>query len=109
MQLSLEQIERELAETESAPDRLADFRVFLAALYSWRAAEMQKILAIKPSAWLDIRSEKNSDRAADKEWQATEQGARETQIKWELKRVSTLSSAIATKLRVMSDEARNIM
>jgi hypothetical protein len=106
MQLTLEHIEREMAG-EPIPGRLADYRVFLAALYSLRAAEMQTILAVKPGKWLDIRGEKNSDKATDREWQATEEGQRETQLKWELRRIERLSSAIATKLRVMEGEARN--
>ncbi len=101
MQLTLENIESEMAGEGLVPGRLADFRVYLAALYSLRAAEMQDILTVKPSMWLDIRGEKNSDKATDREWQATEKGGRETQLKWELRRIDKLSSAIATKLRVM--------
>jgi hypothetical protein len=107
MQLSLEHIEKELQGSELAPGTLADFRVFLAALYSWRASEMQKILSGKAALWLDIRAEKNSDAAADREWETTTGGQREIQLKWELRRIDKLSSAIATKLRVMENEARN--
>jgi hypothetical protein len=109
MQLTIEHIEHEMAGTELSPRQLADFRIFLAALYSLRASEMQSILATKPSTWLDIRAEKNSDKATDREWQATGKGQRETQLKWELRRIEKLSSAIATKLRVMEQEARNVM
>jgi hypothetical protein len=106
MHLSLEHIEKELAGTV-VPGHLADFRVYLAALYSLHAAEMQEILAVKPGIWLNIRGEKNSDKAADREWHATEKGARETQLKWLLKRIDKLSAAIATKIRVMDTESRN--
>jgi hypothetical protein len=106
MQLSLEYIEKEMA-AQPVPGRLADYRIYLAALYSLRAAEMQDILGGKPAAWLHIRDKKNSDKSADREWQATERGLRETQLKWELKRIDRLNSAIATKLRVMEGEARN--
>ena len=106
MQLTLEHIEKEMAG-ELIPGHLADFRIFLAALYSLRAAEMQSILALKPSTWLAIREHKTSDKAADREWHATKSGARETQLKWELRRIDKLSSAIASKLRVMEGEAKN--
>jgi hypothetical protein len=76
MQLTLEHIEKELARTQLAPGHLADFRVYLAALYSLRASEMQDILGVKAAAWLRIRDSKNSDKAADREWHATEKGAR---------------------------------
>jgi transposase len=108
-QLTIEHIQQDLSTTELSPGALADYRVYLAALYSLRAAEMQEILKVKASLWLDIRAEKNSDKAADREWQTTEKGAREQQLKWELKRIDKLSSAIASKLRVMENEARNIM
>lgn len=107
MRLTLEHVESEMAGEGISPGRLADFRIFLAALYSLRAAEMQSILGVKPSTWNAIREHKNSDKSADREWQATEKGLRETQLKWELRRIERLSSAIATKLRVMQGEAKN--
>lgn len=109
MKLTIEQIEQELAGEGISPRQLADFRVYLAALYSLRAGEMQRILAVKPRAWLAIRDKKNSDKAADREWQATEQGQDETDLKWQMKRIDKLSSAIASKLRVMADEVRNLV
>jgi len=109
MQLTLGHIEKEMAGQGLSPGQLADYRVYLAALYSLRAAEMQDILAVKPGKWLDIRGEKNSDKATDREWQATDLGQRETQLKWELRRIDKLSSAAATKLRIMEVEARNIV
>lgn len=107
MQLTIEHIEQEMGGEGLSPRHLADFRIFLAALYSMRAGEMQRILAVKPGIWLNMRGEKNSDKATDREWQATPEGARETQLKWELRRIDKLSGAIATKLRVMEGEARN--
>src|SRR5436305_1457109 len=109
MKLTIEHIESEMAGDSLAPRQLADFRIFLAALYSLRASEMQSILAVKPSAWLDMRGEKNSDKATDREWQATEKGQRETWLKWEIRRIDKLSGALASKLRIMEGEARNIM
>jgi len=109
MQLSLEHVEKEMAGEGISPGQLADYRVYLAALYSLRAAEMQDILAVKPRNWLTIRARKNSDKATDREWEATEDGLRETQLKWELRRIEKLSSAAATKLRIMEVEARNIV
>jgi hypothetical protein len=109
MQLTLEHIEQEMAGDTLVPGRLADYRVFLAALYSLRATEMQQILAVKPAIWLDIRADKNSDKATDREWHATEKGQRETQLKWELRRIDKLSSALASKLRIMEAEARNFV
>jgi hypothetical protein len=108
MQLSIERIEKAAAAEGLSPRSLAEYRLYLAALYSLRAADMQKILAVKPGKWLDIRGEKNSDKATDREWQATPEGQRETHLKWELRRIDKLTSAIATKLRVMEGEARSL-
>lgn len=107
MQLTIEHIEQQLAGDTHVPGRLADYRIYLAALYSLRGAEMQQILAVKPGKWLDMRAEKNSDKATDREWQATPEGQREAHLKWELRRIDKLSAAIATKLRVMEGESRN--
>lgn len=96
-----------MANETVAPGQLANFRVFLAAHYSLKATEMQRILAVKPGKWLDLRGEKNSDKAADREWQATDLGQKETQLKWDLKRIEKLTSALASKLRVMEGEAKN--
>jgi hypothetical protein len=109
MQLSLEHIEKELQAGELAPNTLADYRVFLAALYSWRASEMQDILVFKPTVWLEYRKQTKSVAEADRMWDATVNGKREIQLKWELRRIDKLSSAIATKLRIMESEARKQM
>src|SRR4051794_29137963 len=111
MQLSLEHIEKELLDAGDAivPGKLANYRLYLAAIHSLRAAAMQEILASKPSIWLKIREGKNSDKATDREWQATELGKAETRLKWELKRMDKLSSAINSKLQVARDESRNIV
>ena len=107
MRLTLKHIETEMAGEGLSPRHLADFRIYLAALYSLRAGEMQAILAIKPGVWIAYRESKNSDKSADREWQSTVEGLRETQLKWELKRIDKLSGAIASKLRVMEGEVRN--
>jgi outer membrane protease len=111
MQLSLEHIEKELLEAGDTviPGRLANYRLYLSAIHSLRAGEMQRILAAKPGIWNLMRQGQNSDKATEREWQATEMGLRELQLKWEIKRISVISSAIATKLRVAEIEARNIV
>lgn len=70
-QLTLEHIEQEMAGT-LVPGHVANFRVYLAAMYSLHAGEMQKILNIKAGVWRAMRETKNSDKATDREWQASE-------------------------------------
>lgn len=107
MQLTIEHIEEELAGEVLVPGRLARFRTFLAALYSLRASEMQQIEALKPKIWLALREHKKSDAATDREWDLTEKGQRQTFLRWELRKIEKLSSAIASQLRVLEGEARN--
>lgn len=108
-QLTIEHIQGEMEKVELSPRQVADYRVYLAALYSLRAAEIQSILAVKPPLWLQLRVEKNSDAATDRLWETTDKGQREIQLKWELRRIEKLSNALGSKLRIMEAEARNQM
>jgi hypothetical protein len=107
MQLSIEQIEQEMIEGDITPRRISQFRVYLAAIYSLEARKLQEILAVKSATWLAIRGRKNSDTAADREWDACELGQREIAIKMTLKRIDKLSSALSSMLRVKEGEVRN--
>lgn len=107
MQLTLEQIQEEMATGSISPGRVSDFRVYLAAIYAMRSTELEGILIVKPEVWLKIRDGKNSDTAADRAWDGTADGLREMQLKMELKRIDKLTAALASKLRVMEGEARN--
>lgn len=109
--LTLEHIEQEMAGDQLVPGRLADYRVYLAALYSLRASEAQKILSVKPKVWLAYRqlATVKSSKEADHLWDATDSGQREIQLRWELRRIDKLSSALGSKLRIMEAEARNQM
>jgi hypothetical protein len=110
MQLSLQYIEQELlaAGDTVVPGTLANYRLYLAAIHSLRAGEMQRILSAKPAIWNTMRQGQNSDKATEREWQATGLGQRETHLKWEITRIKTLSSAINSKIQVAHDEARNL-
>jgi hypothetical protein len=108
MQLSIEHIEREMAEAAPSPRQVADFKIYLAGHASQLEGQLQGILAVKPARWIEIREHKNSDRAADREWEATEGGIREMQLRMTLKRIDRLTHALSAKLRVMELEARNI-
>lgn len=108
MQLTVKDIEKEIAGDTLVPGRLAHFRTYLAGMYSFHASEMQSILATKPAVWNAIRATKDSDKATEREWQATEKGLRETWLKWEMKRIEKLIAAIASQLRVLEGEAKNL-
>jgi len=109
MRLSIEYIETEMANVSLSPGHLSDFRVYPAALASQNTGRLQDILALKPAAWLAIREHKKSDRSADREWDATAKGVEEMRLRYLLKRIDLLNSALSTKLRVLELEARNIV
>ena len=107
--LTIDHIEKEMAQSQLGPGHISDFRVFLAALASQNTGRLQDILAEKPAAWLAIREHKKSDRAADREWEATDRGIAEMKMRMLLKRIDLLNSALSAKLRVLELEARNIV
>lgn len=108
-QLTVEHIESEMQSGELTPRQVASFKTYLAAIYSLRATEMQRIQVFRAGKWLDLRAEKNSDKAADREWQTLPQGIREIELKWEMRRIDKLIGALSTMMRVIENEARNLM
>ena len=109
MPLTIEHIEKEMAAATLSPRQLSDFRIYLAALASSKTGLLQDILSEKPERWLAIRENKKSDRAADREWEATNLGIAEMKLRMLLKRIDTLNSALSAKLRVMELEAKMIV
>lgn len=108
MQLSIEHIEKEMSAVELSPRQLGTFRVFLAAMYSLYGAQMKQIEVRKARAWLDIRATARSTAEADRAWDTTPDGISQIELKWELRRIEKLTAAVASMLRVMETEARNV-
>jgi hypothetical protein len=107
MPLTIEHVEQSMKGVELTPRQVRDFKTYLTAIYSLYAGEMKEIATARASAWLDIRAEKNSDKAADREWQTTEKGIREIELKWDMRRIDKLISALNTHMRVMEGESKN--
>lgn len=107
MQLSIEHIEREMVGSALTPDQIADFRTHLAAVASMESAKLEEILVRKPATWLRFREQKNGDRAADREWEATNDGITEMKLRMLLRRIDRLNSALSARLRVMEIERRS--
>lgn len=107
MQLTLEQIQDELIEGDITPHRISQFRAYLAARYSLEAGRLHPIQAIKPAIWLAARGRKDSDTATEREWEASEPGLRELELKSILKRIDRLSSALNAIMKIKEGEVRN--
>jgi hypothetical protein len=83
--------------------------MFLAAGYARKSEEFSGILAKKPTAWplCETTGRHESDKQADKAWEATLEGRLETSLRRELKSYEKLMSAIEANFRVRETEARN--
>lgn len=91
------------------PRELAEERIQLAGEYQKFSGDLEIILLKKPRAWLDLRATTNSDAAADKLWQASDDGLQETIIRIRLKAIEKKLSSLRTMLEVLQGEARNVM
>lgn len=89
------------------PHELAERRVELSAKYSQLTEEYKSILKIKALTWRAIRSLVTTDKAAEREWEASDDGIREMELRLDLKRLEKEMSGIRLALDVMTGEARN--
>lgn len=91
------------------PEALSEELLELSNTYGTLSDELSEILEAKPKLWLSIRAQTKSDTSAERAWEATESGVRETVVKLKLKAIEKRMSALRTRLRVMDAEARNLM
>ncbi len=90
------------------PQELSDKLLELAEESSRLGSELSRILTLKPDIWMEMRKSHSSDKSTDKQWDATEEGKKEMQVRLQLKSNQMMMSAIKTKLRVLSDETHNM-
>lgn len=93
------------------------YRTQLAALYGLLSEELAKIERYKPFEWMDIKL-KDEDgnkrkkalpiKETDVRYDTTPNGQRRIEIKYRLKAIEKMISALASHLRRMSEEAKNI-
>lgn len=89
------------------PRQLAEEIITLTSAYEIQSEQLADILADKPLTWAAIRSGVNSDKAADRKWEETEEGREEITLRLKLKALEKAISAKKTMLRVLEGEARN--
>ena len=80
----------------------------LAADYGAVCERLGTIGTGKAETWLKIREGTTSDRQADKLWEATLSGREEVGLRWRERGLLRQMSAIRTRLRVLSDEVKNM-
>lgn len=105
----LEYITKEMSLHTSDGHWIAETRIELSALYSYFSGQLEQVLFTKPDVWLEIRKGVKSDKAADKEYEALEDGKKEVIFRYRLKRIEKMLSSMSTMLRLLEGEAKNQM
>ena len=104
---SLQYITTEIQHHTNDGHWLAEKRVELSGIYSYYSGLLESILFDRPDAWLKLRDGVKSDSSADKLWEATDGGKKETIYRLRLKRIEKLMSSMRTMLSLLENELRN--
>ena len=96
-----------LGQYTGNPHLCAEDRAKLSGEYSFWTGILEDILTRKPKVWNEMRAKHKSDKACDKEFEATEDGINESVIRLKLKRIEKMMQALGGLLRVAEGEAKN--
>jgi hypothetical protein len=105
--VSITEILAKVQDPNVSPGALSEILMHLSADYAHKTSEFTEVLAKKATAWPRLREERESDKQADKAWDATIEGRLEMSLRLELKSLEKLMSAIKAHLRTKEVEARN--
>ena len=89
------------------PEMCVECKAKLSGEYSFFSGIVEDILTRKPKVWNAMRSNHKSDKACDKEYEATDDGINEVVLKMKLKRITVLISALNSLLRLAEGQANN--
>jgi hypothetical protein len=76
------------------PHACAEDRALLAGEYQFCAGIMEDILQRKPSLWNQLRIDVNSDTAAERKWEATDDGINAMGLKLRMKSLEKMMSGL---------------
>lgn len=107
MDTQLGHIQAEMERGQLTPGELAEFRVQLAGLYAHASGLIEVILMRKPAIWNEMRKGHKSDKSADREYEATQDGLDEVRLRLVMKRIEKMISSCKTAIDVATGEARN--
>jgi acetylglutamate synthase len=91
-------IAQKLQDTKVYPLEAVQMRMQLSGLYSFYSQNLEDILTRKPATWQMIRLKHKSDKQAELEWSATEDGKNEIGLSMRLKRISAMMSALKSTI-----------
>lgn len=89
------------------PQMCVECKAKLSGEYSFFSGIVEDVLSRKPKTWNAMRSNHKSDKACDKEWEATDDGINEVVLTKRLKRISVLISALNSLLKLAEGQALN--
>lgn len=105
--MKISDIENEIIVGQVNPNRLAELRAILSGIYSSTSGELEQILEIKATKWLDMRKAMKSDASTDKLWDSLPEGISEMKLRMRLKRIEKMIGGIKSLLEVAMGNARN--
>lgn len=96
-----------LKNSQLSPGDLSEIRMTLSAEYATRSEDLAQILVQKAQEWLVEREKRKSDKSTDQWWNASPGGKQEVLLRFRLKGLEKVISAIKTRLEVMMGESRS--
>lgn len=89
------------------PQGAAEDQAILSGEYSWLMGQLEEILRIKSVVWMELRKNVKSDTAADRAYDATPDGIKETTLRLQAKSIEKMMSALKSIIQIASDQSRN--
>lgn len=102
--MKLEEVVEILKNPNADGNIIAEAIGVATAEYAFIAGLLQDILANKPAIWNTYRLNVKSDKAADRLWEATENGINESGYRLKLKSLEKVISALKAMLRIKEQE-----
>jgi hypothetical protein len=87
------------------PKQVDDYRLLLVAWYQKYSEELVEIEKAAAGEWLALRVDAKSDKAADMAYDATEHGQKRIELKYVLKAIEKMISALKDRMRRLNNEA----
>lgn len=105
--MRLPEVLEKVQNPATTPGELSEILMHLSADYAHKTTDFTVVLGRKAQVWQTLRADRESDKQADKAWDASIEGRAEMTLRLELKSLEKLMSAIKAHLRVKETEARN--
>jgi len=107
MKLNYKEVYKDILDGQVTPDKLSEYLIYLAGEYSYWTDQYTELLVEKPPIWNELRRTAKSDTSCERTYMATERGVKETKLKYRLKALEKLMSAIKSSLRVQEVDRYN--